>query len=148
MPDTYTTNEMAATLISRYLGLDTSQYTSVELPYGDASQISDWALPHVKALYQEGIMIGTTVNGKSVFQPGNAVSRAQVMTLLGRTLVRGYDYQPASYTDMDTVPAWARDHIDLLPSLGIVNGYSGTTDIRPLSSITRGEFASLLYKLY
>lgn len=148
MPDTYTTNEMAATLISRYLGLDTSQYTSVELPYGDASQISDWALPHVKALYQEGIMIGTTVNGKSVFQPGNAVSRAQVMTLLGRTLVRGYDYQPASYTDMDTVPAWARDHIDLLSSLGIVNGYSGTTDIRPLSSITRGEFASLLYKLY
>ena len=119
------------------------------LPYTDAGKISDWALPHVRALYARGIMIGgTDGKGNSVFQPAAQVTRAQVMTLLGRTLERGYAYSAAAYDDMQDVPAWAVDHVNLLSSLGIITGYSGTNAVKPLSPITRAEFASLLFKLY
>lgn len=149
MPQNNTTNEMAATLLSRYLGLDPAAYNDVKLPYTDAGKISGWALPHVRALYAKGIMIGgTDGKGNSVFQPAAQVTRAQVMTLLGRTLERGYAYSPAAYDDMRDVPAWAADHVNLLSSLGIINGYSGTNSIKPLAPITRAEFASLLFKLY
>lgn len=149
MPQNNTTNEMAATLLSRYLGIDTDDYADVKLPYTDASQISDWALPHVKALYAQGIMIGSTDGkGNSVFLPSAPVSRAQVMTLLGRTLERGYAYSNVSFDDAGDIPAWASDHVKILSSLGIVQGYGGTNSLKPLNSITRAEFASLLFKLY
>lgn len=149
MPQNNTTNEMAATLLSRYLGINTDDYADVKLPYTDASQISDWALPHVKALYAQGIMIGSTDGkGNSVFLPSTPVSRAQVMTLLGRTLERGYAYSNVSFDDAGDIPAWASDHVKILSSLGIVQGYGGTNSLKPLNSITRAEFASLLFKLY
>ena len=149
LPQNNTTNEMAATLLSRYLGIDTDDYADVKLPYTDASQIADWALPHVKALYAQGIMIGSTDGkGNSVFMPSSPVSRAQVMTLLGRTLERGYAYSNVSFDDAGDIPAWASDHVKILSSLGIVQGYGGTNSLKPLNSITRAEFASLLFKLF
>lgn len=149
MPYRRTTNEMAATLLSRYLGLDTAQYANVKLPYSDVSSISSWALPHVRALYAKGIMIGgADSSGKSAFFPGQDISRAQVMTLLGRVVGRGFAYSPVSFDDAAQIPAWASDHINCLTSLGVISGYGGTNSVMPLNPITRGEFASLLFKLY
>lgn len=70
------------------------------------------------------------------------------MTLLGRTLERGYAYSNVSFDDAGDIPAWASDHVKILSSLGIVQGYGGTNSLKPLNSITRAEFASLLFKLY
>lgn len=149
MPQNNTTNEMAAALLSRYLGIDTASYQDVKLPYTDADKISDWALPHVKALYARGVMIGgADAKGRSVFQPQAPVTRAQVMTLLGRTLQRGYAYSPAGYEDKADIPSWALDHVNLMTSLGVITGYSGANVVKPLNSITRAEFASLLFKMY
>ena len=147
-PETRVNNEMAATMLSRYLGVDTAQYAGVQLPYQDAGQISDWALPHVKAMYALGIMKGS-VDGmdKSVLLPQNACSRAQIMTILGRTLTRGYSYSPCTFADADLIPDWSRDHIDLLTSLGIITGGDGGK-VDPLGTITRAQFAALLYRMY
>ena len=143
-------NEMVATMISRYLGVDTSLYNDVELPFKDAEKISEWALPHVKALYSLGIMKGSVTEEGNVFLPQNSISRAQVMTILGRTLDRGYSYTPypIGFDDDGDIPYWSYDHIALLKSLGIVTGYGGANVVKPLNNITRVEVASLLYKLY
>lgn len=147
-PETRVNNEMAATMLSRYLGVDTAQYAGVELPYQDAGQISDWALPHVKAMYALGIMKGSVDGmGKSVLLPQNACSRAQIMTILGRTLTRGYSYSSCTFADADVIPDWSRDHIDLLTSLGIITGGDGGK-VDPLGTITRAQFAALLYRMY
>ena len=147
-PETRVNNEMAATMLSRYLGVDTAQYAGIELPYQDAGQISDWALPHVKAMYALGIMKGSVDGmGKSVLLPQNACSRAQIMTILGRTLTRGYSYSPCTFADADRIPDWSRDHIDLLTSLGIITGGDGGK-VDPLGTITRAQFAALLYRMY
>ena len=147
-PDRSATNQMVATLISRWLGLDTSKYDAVALPHADAADIADWALPHVRALYAEGIMKGTVVNGVSLYQPNASTTRAQVMTILGRTIERGYAYRTAAFDDFSAVPYWAQDHVSLLASLGIVSGVGGTGNVAPLETITRGQMASMFFKLY
>ncbi len=148
-PNGTTNNAMTAAIISRYLKLDTAKYASVELPYGDLASIPDWALPHVKALYAEGIMRGSTDGkGNAMFYPLDGTSRAQVMTVMGRTVMRGYEYTSATYSDYLQAPEWARDHISLLSHLGIVTGYGGQNEVKASAGITRAEIASLLYKMY
>ena len=148
-PTNLVNNAMAATLISRYLGVDTSLYADVELPYADLADIPDWALPHVKAMYAQSIIMGSVVNGQRVLLPYASCSRAQIMTILGRTFGRGFSYEQAQFSDFDAAPAWAKDHISLLSSVGIVDGYGGSTGaVRPTGTITRAEFASLLFKMY
>ena len=147
-PETRVSNEMAATMLSRYLGVDVSKYAGITLPYADAHKIADWALPHVKAMYALGIMKGTTDGmGRSVLLPQNNCTRAQIMTILGRTLTRGYSYSPCTFADAASIPDWARDHIDLLTSLGIITGGDGGK-VDPLGTITRAQFAALLYRMY
>ena len=147
-PNTKVSNEMAATMLSRYLGVDTSLYEGVTLPYADAHKIASWALPHVKAMYAMGIMQGSVDGqGRSVLYPQNSCSRAQIMTILGRTLARGYAYAPCDFTDSGKIPAWARDHVDLLTALGVITGGDGGK-VDPLGTITRAQFAALLYRMY
>ena len=104
-PGDQVNNAMAATMLSRYLGVDVTQYESTVLPYTDAAKIPDWALPHVKAMYALGMMKGTTdAAGRSVLNPNAACSRAQIMTMLGRTLTRGYAYTACTYADAGQIP--------------------------------------------
>ena len=146
-PSTKVSNEMAATILSRFLGVDTGRYDSVVLPYTDTDKIASWALPHVKAMYALGIMQGSLdAQGRSVLYPQNSCSRAQIMTILGRTLERGYAYEPCVFSDSAKIPTWARDHIDLLTSLGVITGSGGA--VNPTGTITRAEFAALLYRMY
>ncbi len=148
-PQMTVTNAMAATIISRYLGAETAKYETQPLPYIDSADIPDWALPHVRAMFSMGIMVGGYDNaGNRIFSPNASTTRAQVMTILGRTVQRGYNYQKSTFGDRDTIPYWAADHIDLLYGMGVINGYTGSNDIKPLLTITRAELASLLYKFY
>ncbi len=148
-PQSSCTNEMVATMISRYMGIDTSRYEAVELPYADLEKVHDWALPHVKALYALGIMQGgSDSSGNIWFYPTDGANRARVMTVLGRTIARGYAYAGGSFSDWNSVPAWAKEHIALLSHLGIVNGYGGGNEVKANAGITRAEVAALLYRLY
>lgn len=146
-PNTAVTNEMAATMLSRYLGADTELYADVELPFLDAERIADWALPHVKVMYAMGILKGTTDSlGRPILNPQGSCTRAQVMTILGRTLERGWAYDPCTFSDAHLIPSWAADHIHLLTSIGVITGNdTGTVD--PLGTITRAQFAALLYRM-
>ena len=148
-PQSSCTNEMIATMISRYMGIDTSKYENIVLPYADLNKIHDWALPHVKALYALGIMQGGSDSSGNVwFYPTEGANRARVMTVLGRTISRGYTYTDGGYSDWNSVPGWAKDHISLLSHLGIVNGYGGGNAVKANAGITRAEVAALLYRLY
>jgi hypothetical protein len=142
-------NEMAAVLIARFLHSDVNAYADLPMPYTDADAISDWAAPSVKAMFYENIMVGgTDAAGNRVFRPQADTTRAQVMTILGRTVPRGYDYPAAPFDDAADIPAWAADHIDLLYAMGIVSGYGTENVVKPMGTITRAELASLFFKMY
>ena len=96
----------------------------------------------MKAIYAKGILNGSVQNGTLVFLPDSSISRAEVSTILARTLPRGFVQTALPYEDAGSVPAWARPSMELLSSMGILSGYQNR--ISPNDPITRGAVAKLL----
>lgn len=128
--------------LSRLLNVDTDKYKDVALPFVDASNIADWVLPHVKAMYALKVFEGTGAGGKVYANLNSPISREEAMTLLGRVLADQAEADLSSFGDGDKVSGWARPYVETLVSQGIVEGSDGL--LRPRNNITRGEAAKLL----
>ncbi len=137
-----------AVMMANYLGIDTARYESASLPYTDMDLIPEYARGAVVAMYLEGIINGKGAkDGSLFFDPNATITRAEIMTIIGRTLPKGYSDTTVSFSDASAIPEYAREYVSVLVNLGIVNGYSDGT-IRPSANVTRAEGAKLLYGLY
>ncbi|MDO4270757.1 MAG: phosphodiester glycosidase family protein [Eubacteriales bacterium] len=132
--------EFAVTM-ARILGLDTS-YTG-KLDFADDAEIPGWARGAVYAVSKAGIMNGQTSGGKLYFSPNADMTRAEVMTVIGRSLPRGYAAASLGYKDAASIPSWAVEQVKTCVSAGIIGGYKDNT-LQPLGKITRGEIAKVL----
>ena len=141
-PDKNISRAEFAVMLARFLNLDLDDASSTVLPFADADAIPAWAKPAVKAIYTKGILNGSVQNGTLVFLPDSSISRAEVSTILARTLPRGFVQTALPYEDAGSVPAWARPSMELLSSMGILSGYQNR--ISPNDPITRGAVAKLL----
>lgn len=144
-PDRNITRGEFFTMVARWMNLDLNSYTGVELPFADTDEIPSWALNAVKAMYSLGILKGTESAGQLWANTDAAISRAEAMTILGRTQAKGYAAERLTFTDAGDVPSWALSYVRTLVSQGIVTG--ANNKINPNSSITRGEVAKLLYAM-
>ena len=133
-------------LVARWLKLDLSRFAGVELPFADTAQIPDWALHEVKAMYGLGLLKGASVDGRLLVNAGATISRAEAMTILGRTQPMGYGGAGCTAPDAQQVPDWARAFVQSLWAQG-VTGNNGS-NIRPLDLLTRGEMADMLYTMH
>lgn len=145
-PNQNITRAQFAVMLYRYLGLNESAYANVELPFADLNQIADYALPAVKALYTEGVINGTTKNGRLYFEPNMSLTRAQAATMIGRTQEKGYAVAQLTFTDTAKIPAYATYYIQTMVAQGIISGYTNGS-FQPNSNITRGQMAKILYTL-
>jgi len=144
LPNGTITRAEFSTMVARWMGLDLSQYESVELPFVDAAEIPEWALLAVKAMYAKGIVQGSLDFGVLYAHPGAGISRAEVMTILGRTQQRGWpETELDGFIDGGETPEWAVSYVRSLVGQGIVNGYEDGT-LKPNTSMTRGEVAKVL----
>jgi len=120
---------------------DTSDDVTTEhgaVPFPDV-QRKDWFYSAVKYVYDRGIMDGKGVG----FVPNGPVTRGMVVTILYRmdgkpsaSESQFSDVQPGQYYSVPV--SWAARH-------DIVNGY-GNGQFRPNDSITREQFATILYR--
>lgn len=140
-PDRNLTRKEFAVTMARLLGLDTS-YTGA-MDFADDSDIPSWARGSIYAVSQAGIMQGSNSDGKLYFSPDADMTRAEVMTVIGRCLPRGYAAAALTYSDASSVPSWALDQVKTCVSAGIIGGYQDNT-LLPLGKITRGEIAKIL----
>ena len=140
-PDRNLTRKEFAVTMARLLGLDTS-YTGT-MDFADDSSIPDWARGAVYAVSKAGIMQGSNSGGQLYFSPDADMTRAEVMTVIGRCLPRGYAAAALTYSDASSVPSWALDQVKICVSAGIIGGYQDNT-LQPLGKITRGEIAKIL----
>ena len=146
-PNQNISRQQFAVMLFRYLGLDSSQYESVTLPFADASSIGDYALTAVKALYTEGIINGSTgADGRLYFNPGSSLTRAQAAAMIGRTQEKGYASTELTFSDAASIPSYAASYIQTMVAQGIISGYADGA-FRPSSNITRGQMAKILYNL-
>lgn len=132
-----------AVIMSNILKLNTSEVT--QLPFADADKIPSWAKQAVCAVYNEGIMTGQASKDKINFNPNAQITRAEVMTVISRCLPRGYVNKNMFFADSDKIPSWAKQHVNYVTSVGIINGYNDKT-IKPTANITREEIASVICK--
>ena len=140
-PNRNLTRQEFATTIARLLGLDTAGTGATS--FADDGSIASWARGAVRAVSAAGIMQGSSSGGKLYFNPNAEMTRAEVMTVIGRCLPRGYAAAQLDYRDAASIPSWAVDQVRVCVSAGVIGGYTDGT-LRPLGNITRGEIAKVL----
>jgi len=145
-PDEKLTRLQFAVMLYNALRLDPVKYVDVSLPFADLGSIPVDALPAVKALYKEGVVTGTTKNGKLCFDPEGSLTRAQAAAMIGRSQEKGFAVPELTFTDAASIPNYAAFYIRTMVSQGILSGYDDGT-FRPQANITRGQMAKILYTL-
>lgn len=140
-PNRNLTRKEFAVTMARSLGLDTSS-TDVSA-FADSGSIPSWAAGAVNAVAKAGLMNGESRNGVIYFNPDADITRAEVMTVIGRLLPRGYAAASLNYKDASAIPSWATEHVRTCVSAGVIGGYTDGT-LLPLGKITRGEIAKVL----
>ena len=146
-PDNSMTRAEFASMIANYKKLDFSKYDDVKLDFTDNDIIPQWAVPAVKAVYKEGIILGrVNDDGTSTFAPYDNITRAEAMTILGRILPDNDDLPNLPFADKNDIPQWAEEGVSKLYSTGIVSGYEDNT-ILPNNNMKRAEAATMLYKI-
>lgn len=136
-----------AVMICNYLKIDTESYSGEELPFADTSEIPQWALNSIKALYKNGILTGKTMpDGTVCAAPLSSVTRAEAAAITARTLADGFYPTQIGFSDSGDIPAWAEKGINTLITLGAIGGYPDGS-LKPLNLLTKAEAAKILYSV-
>lgn len=146
-PDKSITRAEFAVLMSNWMGEEAEGYEHIVLPFVDAAAIPAWALESVKAMYGMGIIMGTEKEGSIYFNPTGAISRQEVMTIIGRTQVRGFaEADLTVFADHSQIAEWALPYVRTLVHQQVVSGYNGK--VWPKDPVTRAQVATIITGLY
>ena len=101
---------------------------------------------NIACLVDRGLLSG---RGDGSLQPGSAVTREQVASLLDRIISSRFDQvpaPPAGFVDVDPASVHA-PAVDRLADLGLLQG-DGQRRFRPRDPVTRAQFATMLMGTY
>lgn len=133
--DVHPSNEGQAEIAERFLAVLPAK-SGPGFPFRDVAQ-SRWSYPYVKALYDNGYVQGMTENA---FAPTGQLTRAQLVTLVGRMAdVDPKDYPACAFQD---VPAgsWYAPYVEWARQTGVVQGVSADR-FDPNGPATREQLA-------
>lgn len=145
-PDDNMTRAEFASMIANYLNINLEDYSDVDMPFEDISDIPSWAVNQVKALYSLGIMQGQQNGDKVEFAPNGKIRRCEFAAAMARLLPDGLYRGEMIAADENDVPEWARDETALLLTHGIMDGYTDGT-LKPNNNVTRAEAVKILYNM-
>ncbi len=147
-PDNNMTRAEFAVMTANFMGVATEDFASVELPFADNKQIPSWAAQHIKVLYSMGIMNGKTGDkGETNFDSDAHISRAEVVTVLGRVFGEAVKTGDLDFIDKDDIPEYALKGFETMISVGVVGGYEDST-LLPCKNVTRAEAVKMIYGIY
>uniref|UniRef100_UPI00403F1135 S-layer homology domain-containing protein n=1 Tax=Paenibacillus sp. FSL H8-0332 TaxID=2954742 RepID=UPI00403F1135 len=137
-PNAPVTRAEFAAMIARSFGLGT---TSAASKFGDTA--SNWAAGYIGALADKGIVTGYADGS---FKPGATITRAEMVTIIGRVLDLGVLQTgiPASFKDVSS-SYWAANAIRQATSANLVKGISASA-FAPKSQATRAEAVAVIIR--
>ncbi|MCK9858447.1 S-layer homology domain-containing protein [Paenibacillus sp. ATY16] len=103
-----------------------------------------WANESIKRAVQLGIVNGYS-NG--TFKPDGVINRAEFTAMISRALKLQASEGGASlnFSDLSSIPAWAKPFIEQAAAAGIISGYADDS-FRPAQEISRTEIAVMVVK--
>ncbi len=130
--------QQAAATLARTLELP----RAVLPPLRDQAAISPVLREDVASAVAAGILEGTS---EGYLEPLNPLSRAAAAALIARAFKIAPESGSPSFRDRAEIPAYALGDVAALASAGIVEG-DLEGDFRPLSPVTRAEWAAMLLR--
>lgn len=103
---------------------------------------SHWAKASIERAVALGIVTGY---GDSSFRPDASISRAEFTAMIVRALKLDSASGTIGFTDLSTIPAWARTYIKQAVEAGIIGGYEDET-FRPAQNVNRAEIAVMIVR--
>lgn len=101
-----------------------------------------WANDYVNAAYKSGIIKGT--DGK--FNPDANITRAEMATMIGRSLKGSKNTDLNKFYDSNMIPSWAKDSVSKAVAEELIKGDNG--NFRPNDNTTRSEATTVIYRLF
>ncbi|HZK24365.1 MAG TPA: S-layer homology domain-containing protein, partial [Oscillospiraceae bacterium] len=102
----------------------------------------DWSFEYIESLYALGIVSGYGESGE--FRPYNNLNRQEAAKMIaiaaGKEASKGF---VSKFTDVK-VNSWAFEFIAALEKHGVVSGYKGTAEFRPLKNIKRSHVSKMV----
>jgi hypothetical protein len=146
-PDRSMTRAEIAAVLVRLLGENPETYAGTSLPFEDNQRLPEWAVPYIKTVYALGLVSGRATSTGVVYAANDSVTRGELMTMLAKTLPKGYPAPDLPFADAATVPAWARASVSVLTGLKLLSGYEDNT-VRTGGTVKRSEAAKILAGLF
>ncbi len=88
----------------------------------------------------------TFQGNKGLLNPDAPITREEAFAVISRAFkVENTKKSPKGYSDLSDISVWAREEVYGLINAGYVQGSNGM--IKPKETITRAEFAQLMYNL-
>ena len=108
---------------------------------------SDWYYDYIKNAYACGIINGIN---ETYFGAGASITRQDMCVIIANALeVKGKAAEAdgeIAFADKDEVADYAKNAVDMLTELGVLNGYEDNT-FRPNGYATRAEAAKMIYAM-
>jgi hypothetical protein len=139
-PNKYVTREEMCAFISKAFNIESSD---IELNYKDMNQISQWAVPYIKAVSKDNIIPGFSDN---TFRPKEYMTREEVCRVIAKFLNDNDEDTELKFKDLNDLSPESIEAIELVYENGIINGKSPEL-FYPKDFITRAEISKIIWGL-
>lgn len=112
-----------------------------EVKFSDVKE-TDWFYKDVQIAVGNGYANGTPDN---MFMPNTTLTRAEVAVFIANILNEKSDKQ-LMFSDINTIPAWAKSSVSLMIEKGYMSGYPDNT-FAANNKLTRAEAVTILDKV-
>ncbi len=128
-----------------------ANYDGAELPETAKSDFTDvadgeWYTPAIVWAAENGYVNGM---GGGTFHPDETVTREQICTILSRYFAKkqaDYPITERTFTDEDTISAYALEHVRYCAGIGLIAGMGDGT-FAPQAGTTRAQAATILVRM-
>jgi hypothetical protein len=129
----------------RVMGLE-DDVVCTQTVFDDDSAIPTAYRGYVSLAQQKNYVCGKiSEDGRLLFSPNDMITRAEAAVILSRMISAETSGAIPVFADADDIPAWARDAVERLSALDVLDSKDGYVDA--MGTLTKEQTAYMLYRL-